>query len=67
MYHGEALESFPILLLDDVLSEFDENKRKYLLDFLQKNEAQTFLTATDADVAFKDVKIFGLNAGRLTS
>lgn len=67
VYHGEALESFPILLLDDVLSEFDENKRKYLLDFLQKNEAQTFLTATDADVAFKDVKIFGLNAGRLTS
>ena len=35
----------PILLLDDVLSELDENRRTYLLKFLQ-GKFQTFITTT---------------------
>lgn len=37
----------PILLLDDVLSELDEAKRLALLAVVEKEEIQTFMTATD--------------------
>ncbi len=39
----EILNQKPILLLDDVLSELDENRRSALLDFVQNNN-QTFIT-----------------------
>ncbi len=38
----------PILLLDDVFSELDGNRRKALTEFLQDH--QVFITTTDADV-----------------
>lgn len=37
---------YPLLLLDDVMSELDMNRRGYLLDFI-KDKVQTFITATD--------------------
>jgi DNA replication and repair protein RecF len=37
----------PILLLDDVLSELDEEKRTKLLDFLKSFKTQIFITTTD--------------------
>lgn len=36
----------PIILLDDVFSEFDSERKKYFLDFLRENEAQCFITTT---------------------
>ncbi|MDB5184886.1 MAG: replication and repair protein RecF [Candidatus Saccharibacteria bacterium] len=44
---GEA----PLLLLDDVFSELDSERRKALTSYLK--EYQTFITTTDADVAAK--------------
>ena len=41
---GEA----PILLLDDVMSELDAERRRALLDFIRHERIQTFITATDA-------------------
>ncbi len=41
---GEA----PILLLDDVMSELDADRRRALLDFIRHEHIQTFITATDA-------------------
>jgi len=38
---------YPILLLDDVMSELDASRREHLLAFI-KNRIQTFITATDA-------------------
>ena len=38
----------PILLLDDVMSEFDKTKRDTLVDYLI-GSTQTFITATDVD------------------
>ncbi|MDU4961320.1 MAG: DNA replication/repair protein RecF [Sporomusaceae bacterium] len=38
---------YPILLLDDVMSELDSSRREHLLAFI-KNKIQTFITATDA-------------------
>ena len=39
----------PIVLLDDVTSELDDSRIKYLLEVLQNLSAQTFITTTDAD------------------
>ncbi len=63
VYHRNTLGAYPILLLDDVLSEFDKNKRKYLVNFLNKNEAQTFLTATEHD-ALGGAEIFNVENGK---
>lgn len=40
---------YPVLLLDDVLSELDERKRSMLVDYLREAEFQTFLTAVSID------------------
>ena len=39
---------YPILLLDDVMSELDADRRQALLAFLRKERIQTIITATDA-------------------
>ncbi len=38
--------NYPILLLDDVLSELDKDRQNSLLDYI-KDKTQTFITATD--------------------
>lgn len=38
---------YPILLLDDVMSELDNNRRNSLLDYIQAKNIQTLITATD--------------------
>jgi DNA replication and repair protein RecF len=42
---------YPVLLLDDVMSELDESRREHLLQIIG-NKVQTFITATDADYNF---------------
>jgi DNA replication and repair protein RecF len=37
---------YPVLLLDDVMSELDVNRREQLLNFI-RDKIQTFITATD--------------------
>jgi len=37
-----------VLLLDDVMSELDADRRAALLSFIRSEEIQTFITATDA-------------------
>ncbi len=46
--HFRAHKDFPILLLDDVLSELDREKQKRFLNYLLSTEAQILLTTTDA-------------------
>lgn len=43
-----ATGEYPVLLLDDVMSELDRGRREELLSFLQREHIQTFITATDA-------------------
>lgn len=47
MYHKMVYDYYPIMILDDVFSELDRDKRKYLINFLKQSEAQAFLTTTD--------------------
>lgn len=48
----EARNIRPMLLLDDVFSELDTNRRRALTQYVQ--QYQTFITTTDADVAVKN-------------
>ena len=47
---GEA----PVLLLDDVMSELDENRRASLLDNIK--DAQVFVTCTDAQQVVREIR-----------
>ncbi len=58
---------YPILLLDDVMSELDAERRELLLEFLSRERIQTLITATER--AYFSPKSFGkfflVEAGRL--
>lgn len=53
-YMKSEAGEYPILLLDDVMSELDENRRKALLEFVRQR-IQTFITTTDVAM-FRDMK-----------
>ena len=59
---------YPILLLDDVMSELDSERREMLLEFLRREKIQTLITATDRAYFPPQIsaKIFSIKAGRLT-
>ena len=48
---------YPLLLLDDVMSELDADRREMLLEFLCREKIQTLITATDR--AFFPPQSFG--------
>jgi len=56
---------YPILLLDDVLSELDNFRRKYLLEFIQSTTIQTIITMTSADNPPLDAEIFQVHQGNV--
>lgn len=45
-FHEETGE-YPVLLLDDVMSELDRSRREKLLSFIRAKDIQTIVTATD--------------------
>lgn len=45
--HHSTLGRYPILLLDDVMSELDADKRSRLMEYLEQTNAQVLITATD--------------------
>ncbi len=47
VYYNKVHQTYPVLLLDDVLSELDAKKRVNLLKFLESISAQVLITATD--------------------
>lgn len=47
-YLHDSIGEAPILLLDDVMSELDADRRAALLSFIRSERIQTFITATDA-------------------
>ena len=59
---------YPILLLDDVLSELDDSRQTHLLSTIQ-HKVQTFVTTTsvegiDHDI-MKDAKVYRINQGEI--
>lgn len=65
---GETGE-YPILLLDDVMSELDVLRRENLLMLLQEKNIQTLITATDKDLFTTNPKnhFFQVENGNVTS
>ncbi len=63
----ETTHEAPLLLLDDVFSELDGSRRRWLLDYI--GEVQTFITCVDMQQSvFKemdDVKIYEVKSGNL--
>ena len=59
---------YPLLLLDDVMSELDAERRELLLEFLSREKIQTLITATDRAYFPPQIsgKFFFIGAGRLT-
>lgn len=47
VYHRKAHGTYPVLMLDDVLSELDQTKRNALITFLHEINTQIFVTTTD--------------------
>lgn len=47
LYFHSKIGYYPMLLLDDILSEFDSEKQNRFLDFLSNWECQTLLTTTN--------------------
>lgn len=64
----ECLGDIPVLLLDDVMSELDEKRRKYLLSVVS-DRVQTFITTTSPDIgnAISDSSaVYRIEGGRAT-
>ncbi len=58
----------PILLLDDVSSELDRARNRFLFDFLRRSEGQVFITTTHRDhiLLEEEVSTFEVDAGQVT-
>ena len=57
-YIYEIIGTYPILLLDDVMSELDNFNKKSLLDYL-KDKIQTIITTTHIDDICEDINEIG--------
>lgn len=67
-YLEERYRFAPILLLDDVSSELDRERNRYLFDFLRgRPDGQVFITTTHRDYILldDDVQAFNVKAGSI--
>ncbi|MBR3623002.1 MAG: DNA replication/repair protein RecF [Selenomonadaceae bacterium] len=64
----EEKDEYPLLLLDDVLSELDEYRRNALVKYLKNENITTVLTATDDSYIPKDMgRIYTVGNGEVSS
>ncbi|MGY3766781.1 DNA replication/repair protein RecF [Vagococcus vulneris] len=65
---NEEIGEYPILLLDDVLSELDDDRQVHLMEFIE-NKLQTFLTTTSLthlkDKLTIEPEIFNISQGMI--
>lgn len=71
VYHNRVHKFCPILLLDDVLSELDAERRSNLVSFVNTIPAQVFITTTELSPAIElrinAYQIFEVNTGQVQS
>jgi DNA replication and repair protein RecF len=69
VYHRSTHDVYPILMLDDVLSELDQQKRDSLITFLHEINTQIFVTTTDLTLSksfsFDEVAVLRINNGQI--
>jgi DNA replication and repair protein RecF len=65
----EEIGEYPLLLLDDVLSELDQNRQTQLIETFQ-SKVQTFITTTGLESVnvskLQDAGIYDVREGRVT-
>ena len=65
----QEVGEYPILLLDDVLSELDDSRQSHLLSTIQ-HKVQTFVTTTSVDgidhEIMSNAKLYRINQGEIT-
>ena len=62
--HGE----YPLLLLDDVMSELDDSRRHYLLQMVKKYQIQTIITGANIELLTEEMannEIFSVQEGKI--
>lgn len=66
-YVKNELEEYPVLLLDDVMSELDVRRRQQLLQFID-GQIQTFITVNDRSLipTVKDMAFYQIKYGEIT-
>lgn len=64
LIHQEKGE-YPLLLLDDVLSELDSFRRDYLIHFIDSSSIQTLLTMTSAEPHLKSGTLYYVEHGHI--
>ncbi len=69
VYHHKVHGFYPVLLLDDVLSELDLSKQESLISTLNQTETQTFVTTTDVSLLSKlslnNSRVFNIKNGQI--
>jgi DNA replication and repair protein RecF len=69
VYHHRVHQTYPVLLLDDVMSELDAKKRVNLMKFLEGISAQILITATDLtwpeQFGLDQNSVFSVTEGRI--
>ncbi len=63
--YKETKKDYPILLLDDIFSEFDKKNRKKIIDYIDMN-IQTFITATELDDMSNECETYFVKSGKIT-
>lgn len=56
---------YPLLLLDDVLSELDRFRREYLLDFIESSRIQTLITMTSGEPHLEKGTLYRVDQGHI--
>lgn len=63
----EEIDDYPVILLDDVLSELDPSRQRFVISKI--HDMQVFITCCDMNIPFDENshgKIFGIEKGRIT-
>lgn len=64
VYHRTVHGNDPVLMLDDVLSELDSDKRLALISFLKEIKSQIFITTTDLnlprEIQNREIAVFNI-------
>ncbi|MDR3600172.1 MAG: DNA replication/repair protein RecF [Desulfosporosinus sp.] len=56
---------YPLLLLDDVLSELDSFRRDYLIKFIESSNIQTLITMTNAEARLESGAFYYVEQGHI--
>lgn len=67
-YIYEQMNDYPILLLDDMFSELDDERKQFIFAYLDK-QLQVFLTGTrqeDFKPLWQQARVYSINKGRAT-